>query len=323
MPTQYGFLDKALNDFINAINTVWAPVFQQTGLQILLGLGAIALAVYAIQLLITGDVYQLIMGFGMTILSLAFLYAIFLTSQVLATLVYEGFLVWGQQVTGLSPAVLTPSGVMETGLQLARIFWNAAGLASWFWAPSSALVTVFCAIAMVVAFFLASIIYLMALVQVWALIVGATALLAFAALPWTWHIFPGWGMSLLSVCVKIFFLLAVLAVGLNEAQGWTAAMAGSAGSIIEDASLAVEAMVESLLFFGLIYYIPGLMSGLILGATSSVMNAGEALISGMAGAGASAAGGLAAKAAKPGNIAAAAGKGIQAARATVNAMLLR
>jgi type IV secretory pathway TrbL component len=185
------------------------------------------------------------------------------------------------------------------------------------------LVTVFCAIAMVVAFFLASIIYLMALVQVWALIVGATALLAFAALPWTWHIFPGWGMSLLSVCVKIFFLLAVLAVGLNEAQGWAAAMAGSAGSIVEDASLAVEAMVESLLFFGLIYYIPGLMSGLVLGATSSVMNAGEALIGGMAGAGASAAGGLAAKAAKPGNIAAAAGKGIQAARATVNAMLLR
>lgn len=323
MPFQYGFLDKALQDFINAIQNVWNPAFLITGIQILLGLGAIALAVYAIQLLITGDVHQFILGYSMTILSLALLYGVFLTAQTLATGIYNGFQLWAQYVTGLSPATLTPSGVMETGLQLARIFWGAAGNAAWYRIGLTSLETVFCAGVMVVAFAIAAIIYLLALVQVWVLIIAASVLLAFAALPWTWHMFPGWGVSLLSVCFKIFFLLAILAVGLTEATGWTTAMAGASPTIVEDASIAVEAMLESLLFLGLIFYIPGLMSGLVLGAAGSVMNAGEALIGGMAGAGASAVGGLAAAAAKPGGIATAAGKGVQAARSVVNAMLLR
>jgi P-type conjugative transfer protein TrbL len=323
MTFQYGFLNTALQNFIDAITNVWAPIFQSTGVQILLGIGAIALAVYAIQLLISGDVYQFIMGFATTILSLAVLYAVFLTAQELAGGIYGGFLVWGQQVTGFSPSSLTPSGVMETGLQLARQFYAAAGLATWFRAPVSTLVTVFCAIVMVVAFGLAAIIYLLALIQVWTFIIGASVLLAFAALSWTWHIFPGWGISTLSVCVKIFFLLAILGLGLVEAEAWTAAMAGTSASIVEDASLALEAMVESLLFLALVYYIPGLMAGLILGAASSVMNAGEALIAGIASAGASAVGGVAAAAARPGAVAATAGKTIEAARATVNKMLLR
>jgi type IV secretory pathway TrbL component len=176
---------------------------------------------------------------------------------------------------------------------------------------------------MVVAFAVAAIILLLAEVQAWALIVGGLVLLAFAALPWTWHIFPGWGISVLSICMKIFFLFAILAVGLTEAQGWATTMAGAAGTIVEDASLSFEAMIESVLFLGLVYYIPGLMAGLVLGAASSVMNAGEALIAGAAGAGASAVGGLALAAATPGNIGAAAGKVAQGARATVNAMLLR
>jgi type IV secretory pathway TrbL component len=320
---QYGFLDAALNDFINAIQDVWNPAFLITGVQILLGLGAIALAIYAIQLLITGDVHQFILGYSMTILSLALLYGVFLTAQTLATGIYNAFQTWAQYVTGMSPATLTPSGVMETGLQLARIFWGAAGNAAWYRIGLTSLETVFCAAVMVVAFAVAAIIYLLALIQVWVLIIGASVLLAFAALPWTWHIFPGWGVSLLSICFKIFFLLAILAVGLTEARGWSQAMAGASPTIVKDASLAVEAMIESLLFLALIFYIPGLMAGLVLGATGSVMNAGEALIGGMAAAGASAAEGLAAGAVQPGAIVGAVGKGAQAARAVVKSMLLR
>ena len=325
MIPQFGFLNTALLDFLNAIQNDWSANFLSVGITILLGLGAIAFAVYAIQLLITGDVHQFILGYAMTVLSLALLYAVFLNAQELATEVYNGFQAWAQQLTGLSPATLSPSGVMETGLQLARIFWDAAGAASWFHEPFSALVEMFCTIGMVVAFAVAAIILLLAEVQAWALIDGGLILLAFAALPWTWHMFPGWGISVLSACIKIFFLFAILAVGLTEAQGWATTMAGAAGTIVEDASLSFEAMIESLLFLGLVYYIPGLMSGLVLAAASSVMNAGEALIAGMAGAGASAVGGLAeaAAAAAPGNVARGAARTARAARATVNAMLLR
>jgi hypothetical protein len=65
------------------------------------------------------------------------------------------------------------------------------------------------------------------------------------------------------------------------------------------------------------------MAKLVLGAVGPVMNAGEAVIGGMIGAGASAAGNLAVTAATPGAIGTAAAKTVQAARATVKAMLLR
>jgi hypothetical protein len=58
---------------------------------------------------------------------------------------------------------------------------------------------------------LASIIYLLAQIEIWTLMVGGFVLLGFACLPWTWHIFPGWGTSFLSLCIKIFFILAILA----------------------------------------------------------------------------------------------------------------
>jgi P-type conjugative transfer protein TrbL len=320
---QYGFLNQALLDFINTIQGVWSPVFQQTGVQILLGLGAIAFAVYMMQLIFVGDPYQTLTGFAMTILSMGVLYSVFLFAQQLAEGLYIGFQAWAQQVSTLSPQVLTPSGVMETGLQLARIFWDAAGTASWFHSPTSMLTTIFCGTVVAFAFAVAAIIYLLALVWVWALIIAGSVLLAFAALPWTWHLFPGWGTSVLSACLKVFFLICVLAIGLNEAQNWTAAMAGSATSIIDNMSLAVEAMIESVLFAGLIYYLPGALASLALGAASSGFNAGEALIGGVAGAGASSVGGLAASAAKPGNIAAAAGKGVSAARSAVKSLLLK
>lgn len=321
-----GFLDQTLNDFVTTIQNTWGPMFQATGGEILIGIGAIAFGVYAIQLLATSDVTQFILGFAYTWLALALLYAIFQQGQGLATDFYNGMLAWIQEATGLSPANTTPTGVMWTGWALAKIFWNASAAASWFRAPFSAVTDVVCTIVMMVAFFIASIILLFAEIQTWALIVGGAVLLAFAALPWTWGIFPGWGLSVLSSCVKVFFIIAILAVGLTEAQGWANTMTGSAATIAEDATLAVQAMIESVMFLGLIYYIPNMMAGLVLGMVGPVMNAGEAIIGGMAGAAAGGVGRAAMSAASPGAAAGAVQAGanaIRAARATVKSMLRR
>jgi type IV secretory pathway TrbL component len=188
---QFLFLNNALTDFITAIQTIWGPIFQMQGIQILLAIGAIAFFVYAARLVATQDVPTFILGFGYTMISLAVLHAVFLYSQDLATGVLNGFLQWGQQTSGMSPSVLTPSGIAESGLQLAQIFWAAGGHASWFVAPLSAIEQLICSAIVIVAFSIAAIIYLLAQVEVWALIIGASVLLAFAPLPWTWSIFPG------------------------------------------------------------------------------------------------------------------------------------
>jgi P-type conjugative transfer protein TrbL len=284
---EFLFLNNALSDFENTIQGVWAPVLQAQGIQILLAVGAIAFAVYAIQLLATHDLPTFMLGFGYTFVSLAVLHAVFLYSQDLATDVLNGFQALGQQVTGLSPETLTPSGVLQQGMQLVHILWNASGEASWFKAPQVAIETIICALFMVFAFAAASIIYLLALVEVWALIIGGSFLLAFAPLPWTWNIFPGWGLRVLGACVKTFFLIAVLALGLNEAAGWTRAMTTSSVGFAGDASLMMQAVTEALLFFALVYYIPGIMASLVTGGAGAAITAGETILAGIVGEGAS------------------------------------
>jgi type IV secretory pathway TrbL component len=224
----------------------------------------------------------------------------------------------------MSPDVLTPAGVAESGLQIARIFWAASGHASWFLAPISALEDLICTIAIVVVFGAAAIIYLLALAEVWALIIAASVLLAFAALPWTWSMFPGWALTVLSASIKVFFLLAVLAIGLNEATGWSTAMAATSGTIADNVSLLMQATVEALLFFGLVYYIPGLMARMVVGGAGPALQAGEAMLADAVGAGAGAAAGAAsAGIGAAGNAAAAGAKGAVSGASKVAQMLLR
>ena len=278
---QFQFLNNALTDFENTIQGVWAPVLQAQGIQILLAVGAIAFAVYAIQLLATHDLPTFILGFAYTIVSLSVLHAVFLYSQDLATDMLSGFQALGQQVSGLSPTTLTPSGVLTQGIHLVQILWAAAGNASWFKAPTVAIETMICAVVMVFAFAVASIIYLLALVEVWALIIGGSLLLAFAPLPWTWNIFPGWGLRVLGACVKTFFLIAVLALGLNEAAGWTTGMASTSSGLATNASLMMQAVTESLLFVALVHYIPGIMASLITGGAGAALTTGETILAGI------------------------------------------
>lgn len=321
---QFLFLNAALTNFITAIQTVWAPVFQQQGIAILLAISAIALAVYAIQLLFTYDVAGFILGFCYTILSLALLRAVFLVSQEFSTAVLNTFIQWGQLTSGMSPDVLTPSGIMETGLQLTRIFWAASGHASWFLSPISALEDLICTLVVILAFGFAAVIYLLALVEVWVLIISASVLLAFAALPWTWSIFPGWALTVLAACVKILFLLAVIALGLVEAHQWGIDMAAVSGTIADNFSLLFQVTVEALLFVAAIYYVPNLMASMIVGGAGSAIHAGEALLGGVAGAGAGAAAEGAIAGANAARGAAAAGaQGAISGASKVASMLLR
>jgi type IV secretory pathway TrbL component len=91
----------------------------------------------------------------------------------------------------------------------------------------------------------------------------------------------------LSACVKTFFLIAVLALGLNEAAGWTAAMTSSSAGIAIDASLMMQAVTESLLFVALVYYIPGTMASLVTGGAGTAITAGETILAGIVAEGAS------------------------------------
>ena len=143
---------------------------------------------------------------------------------------------------------------------------------------------------MTLSFSAAAIIYLLTLIEAWSIIIGGPLLFAFASIPWAAAILPRWGLSILSVSVKVFALLAVIAIGLTEAQGWATAMAANSGSISGNISLMFQAITEALLFVACVYYIPRTLSNLVAGGAAAIMTTGETML----GAAAGAAGGAAA-----------------------------
>jgi type IV secretory pathway TrbL component len=88
---------------------------------------------------------------------------------------------------------------------------------------------------------------------------------------------------------------------------------------VDDVSLAMQAMVESLLFVGFIYYIPSLMARMVVGGAGSALLAGEAIIGDIAAGASGRALSAIASAAKPGAI----GKAATNSAKTVSKMLLR
>jgi hypothetical protein len=92
-------------------------------------------------------------------------------------------------------------------------------------------------------------------------------------------------------------------------------MSTSSGSISGDVSVAMQAAVESVLFLGLVYYIPNLMARMVTGGAGPALQAGEAIITTLVSTVAAAGMDAAAAAATPGAIGDAAG--------AVQAMLLR
>jgi hypothetical protein len=290
---EFTFLDAALQNFLTTIQNVWYPFFQMHGIVMLIGISLVAFTLYMIQTGMSADFHTWIMGLMWTVLSLEVLRTFFVYSEQWSIDILNGFMLWAQQLTGESPGVLTPSGVAHQGLVLSAIFYKAGADASFFYAPMSTIEIVICSAVVTLVFGISAIIYLLAQIECFALIVAASILLACAALPWTWDIFPGWGLTVLASILRIFFLLAVLALGLALARGWAADMSTGTGHLADNLAKMSQVTVESLLFAACVYILPSWLAAGVRGATQTGTHIGEALIAGIAASASSAAGGYA------------------------------
>lgn len=292
------FLDNALANFLSAIQIAWADTIQLYGARILLMLVILALGINWLYAFSQRDIGRWLDSTVHSLISSGILYVIFLHANYWAAAILLTFEQIAQAITGLSPASLTPSGIIVSGITTCILFWKAAAHAMWMLAPMSAVEAFVCGIAVMLSFTGAAIIYLITIVEVWAVIIGGMLLLAFASLPWTAAILPLWALSVLRYSMKIFMLLAVLALGLTLAVGWATDMAANSGSISSNISLMLQAIVESLLFVACVYFLPTAVSNLVAGGQGSVMAVGEAMLGAAAAAGAGLAGSAAITAGK-------------------------
>ena len=328
MPSS-GFLDQAYLHYLTAIQDTWSSIILIHGVKILLMLVVVELGINWTYAIGQRDAGRLIDSTAYSLLSAGVLYTVFLHAQEWGDAVLQTFIDLGRAVSTLSPATMTPSGIVDLGLSTASIFWEACAHASWVWQTATAVTTLICTLVIAACFGIAGIIYLLALIEAQAVIIGGSLLLAFAALPYTAPIFPAWGLRVLSVSMKIFTLLAVLTIGLEEARLWSAAMEANKALISQNIGLMFQAILESILFVACVYYVPNALASLVVGGGAAVMNAGEGMLASAAGAAGSAAESAGGSAAKTGGQLAAAGAmaagkaAAQGAKSAVRSMLLQ
>lgn len=289
----FAFLDNALANFLGTIQTVWYDAITIYGAEILLLLVIVALGINWLAAFSQRDAGRLVDSTAHSLIAAGVLYVIFLHAREWSTAVLDTFIQLAQLITGLSPAALNPSGIISSGITTCILFWKAAAHAMWTLSPISAVEAFICGILVMVSFTAAAIIYILAMIEVWAIMISGMLLIAFATIPWVAATLPTWGLSILSRSMKIFTMLAVLAVGLALAQGWATDMAASSGTISSNISRMLQAIVESLLFAACVYFVPNSLARLVAGSSGSAIGLGEALLASAAAAGA----GLAGKAA--------------------------
>jgi P-type conjugative transfer protein TrbL len=225
----------------------------------------------------------------------------------------------GQAISTLSPYTLTPSGVLQAGLNLAGIVWQAKAAGTWISAIPQELEFFFISLVIIVCWTGAALIYFGALLEAAALVYGGPLIIAFTPLTWTADLLVRWALSVFAVAIKIAILLMTLAVGMAIAQLWIVALGDSASTFTTNLWNLMISAVESLVFVYLVMKLPALFTGLIGG--SPAFGFGEAFLGtvmGAFGSGAAAGGETAAGAAArlAGNAATTAGKAtVQAGKA--------
>ena len=131
-------------------------------------------------------------------------------------------------------------------------------------------------VAVMLAWAVASIIYLGALIEATLLVYVAPLVIAFTPLSWTFELLLTWGRSLLGISFKAALILMTLAIGMVLANDWIAAFNASSATFTTNIWNLLIAVVEAILFAVCAWKIPNRISGLAGGA--AVIGFGEAVL---------------------------------------------
>jgi P-type conjugative transfer protein TrbL len=271
----------------------WYPQLLLYSSQLLSVLILVQFAYIAIDLTASHDASRLLDHMTAAVLRVGIVYILLDNATTWGMALINTGIQLGQNVTGQSPEVLTPSGVYQAGLNMVGTLWQAKAAGGWLH-PFQEIEFMGVSILMVLAWAGAAFIYLGTLLEAWWTVYAGPVLICFAALDSTAPMLLEWATRVLAIAIKIAVLLFVLAVGMGLAHGWGKQLAADSGKITTDFWLAVQALVESILFCYLVAKVPGAVTSVV---GSAAFAFGESFMTGTAsaaGAGASAIGSAAA-----------------------------
>src|SRR5712692_7935273 len=276
MPTDNGLLDTVLNNFTGAISGTWGPALSAYLLPLLMALVVLQFGMIAIEAAIARDVPLLLINILLGIIRVSIVVAIFEHAFEWGNDIIATGQQIGQEISGLTPVALTPSGVFDTGLATMQMIFHAKAEGGWLRELIQSLEFLVTGSMVALCWAVTSLIYLGCLLETAFLVYGGPLIIAFTPLSWTFDMLLIWGKSLLAIAFKVAVMLMTLAVGMALAGEWKAALLASAPTWTTDLWNLLLTIVEAIIFAYAVWKIPNRISGLTGGAAA--FGFGEAVV---------------------------------------------
>ena len=249
------------------------PTLLPYALGIFGGLALIQLAMPAIEAVASGDMAALFSKIAATVLRLGITEVFLWKGVTWAEDVLAGFQQIAGNITGLSPATLTPSGVFDAGLAIVDTLESAYAYGDWLH-PIHAIETAILIPIIFLAFLGAALIYMWELIlATWTIFTGPIWI-ALSALDYTFDTIIEWAIKVLAASAKVLILILVLAVGMVLVNGWSAQLVANTGSITTNLYWLFVSVAQAVLFCLMVKIVPGYVVS-IVGRAITVFNFGE------------------------------------------------
>lgn len=240
-------LDSVLADFQVGIGAYYLPL----GRAGLLLLGTVALLQFAYlcaHAVLSLDVHRIIRDIIVGVIRIGVVWGVLGIAAAVGGSIIETCRMIAEQVSGVGPGTVTPSGIWDLGGNIFHLLMGARSWMMWFYLGDDVLFVAFAAVTYF-AYFATGLLYLWVNIQFYWAVIIAPALLPWSMFEPTFPMFYAWAENVLAAGIRLLAMLLVLAVGLVIVRGWYADFA-ALGIHLNDYQLyyATRAMLESILF---------------------------------------------------------------------------
>lgn len=254
--TTDGILNGALAGFTAAIDG-YLPLLIIWGTRLLGAVAFIGFGWAMIQAWSHHDWFGSIMGMGWGITRIAMVWVFMQNLASWGSGFPDAFQQIAADITGQSPAVLTPSGVYEMGLNIVKIMRDNMHFIEWFTHPLEALELHGLTILTQICWFGIACVYLGVLIESKWIIAKGAVTIVFAGVEHGWGCLSTWVLSLVQIGVRLLGVMMILAIGMVLASGWTNTITSmGTGFNLDSTQNGLIALGEGLLLWWAVWSLP-------------------------------------------------------------------
>jgi len=275
--TDFGTLDTLLGNFTSAISGVWGPQLFFYLQPVLMAIIVLQFGLVAAEATVERNIPLLISHTMIGLLRIGVVWSIFTYGFTWANSIVQTGQVLGSNISGFG---LTPSGIFDNGIAVMQTIFHTKAAGTWYIELFQKLEFFAVGLFVMLAWAVASIIYLGCLIEAALLVYVGPLIIAFTPLSWTFELLLTWGRSLLGIAFKAALIVMTLAIGMVLANNCIAAFNASAATFTTDIWNLLIGVVEAMLFAYCVWKVPNRISGLAGGGAA--IGFGEVVL-GMAG----------------------------------------